>query len=122
MTTAQWTVPAMVLDVHDGDTIRVRADLGWRIQLDTLVRLDGIDAPELKLPAGTVARDYLAAVIPVGSVVTVVSKQLLGQREKYGRVLADVLVDKGRGELLDVAKDMVSTGHAKPWSGKGEKP
>jgi endonuclease YncB( thermonuclease family) len=119
-----WTVPATVTGVHDGDTIRVTADLGWHVKIDTLVRIDGIDAPELETPAGKVARDFLATLLPAGTPVTVVSKQLLGSREKYGRVLADVtFLPHGPGiHALSVAGEMVATGHAVVWAGRGPKP
>lgn len=121
--TGVWTVPGMVLDVHDGDTIRVRVDLGWRVQLDTLVRIDGINAPELSTAAGKQSRDHLATLLPVGVSVTLVSKVMLGSREKYGRVLADVLVGPpGTRSQVSVAVEMVETGHAKVWDGRGAKP
>lgn len=115
-------MPALVLDVIDGDTVRVRAQLGWHVELMTLVRIDGIDAPSAKTPAGSVARDYLAGLLPVGTQVTLVSRKLLGSLEKYGRVLGDLLVDRGADAPLDVAAEMVASEHAKPWKGRGPKP
>ena len=41
-------IPATVLRIIDGDTIVVRARIWLGQDLDTLVRLDGVDAPELK--------------------------------------------------------------------------
>lgn len=118
-----WTVPATVLEVVDGDTIRVRLDLGWHIQYDTLVRIDGINAPELHTTAGKAARKYLADVLFPGAPVTVCSKLLLGSREKYGRVLADVdFTPAGAAAPVSVAADMLATGHARPWDGKGARP
>lgn len=113
-----WTVPAVVLAVHDGDTVRVRADLGWHVQLDTLVRVDGIDAPELTSPAGKSARLELLKLLPVGSSCTVASKRLLGASEKYGRALADVSSADG----VSAAEHMLAVGAAKPWDGKGARP
>lgn len=54
---------AEVIDVHDGDTCHVRVDLGFGIQFDTRIRIDGIDTPEMtgkQKPAGIIARDALA--------------------------------------------------------------
>lgn len=40
-------IPAMVVKVVDGDTLNVRARIWINQELDTAVRLLGIDAPEL---------------------------------------------------------------------------
>lgn len=120
-----WEVPAVVLDIHDGDTIRVRADLGWHVQLDTLVRIDGINAAELSTPAGSKARDYLLSILPVDSQVTLTSRRLLGSTEKYGRVLASVTFTPpvvARNVEGDVATAMLAAGMAAPWDGTGKKP
>lgn len=70
----------LVVDAHDGDTLRL--DTGQR------VRLWGIDAPELKQPYGVASRDYLRVV--VGQVVTL---EPHGE-DKYGRLLAVVRLGK----------------------------
>ena len=41
-------IPATVLRIIDGDTIVVRARIWLGQDLDTLVRLDGVDPPEVK--------------------------------------------------------------------------
>ena len=41
-------IPATVLHIIDGDTIVVRARIWLGQDLDTLVRLDGVDPPEVK--------------------------------------------------------------------------
>ena len=40
-------VPAEIVRVVDGDTVRVRAKVWLDLHLDVLVRIRGIDAPEL---------------------------------------------------------------------------
>lgn len=37
-----WTVGATVLKVVDGQTLSLRLDLGWRIRMDTEIRLIGV--------------------------------------------------------------------------------
>lgn len=118
MTTSAWTVPATVTDVHDGDTVRVTADLGWWVQIVTLVRVVGINAPELSTPAGKAARTFALTLVKPGDRVTLVSKKLLGSTEKYGRVLADLTLADG----TDFAAAMIAAGHALPWDGAGAKP
>ena len=120
-----WTVPAVVLEVHDGDSVRVRADLGWRVEIETMVRIDGINAAELSTPAGKAAQAYLAGILPVGSPVTIVSKKLLGSFEKYGRVLGAVTFQppvRTPAVAGDVATAMLAAGQAAPWDGSGVKP
>ncbi|MGI9106709.1 MAG: thermonuclease family protein [Pyrinomonadaceae bacterium] len=91
-----WATTAEVLDVYDGDTFRARLDLGWKISLVTMVRVRGINAPELNEEGGAAARDYLAEMLPVGSVVHIESKRL----DKYGRSEASVTLPT-RGNLAD---------------------
>lgn len=76
------TLPAsaqLVVDVHDGDTLRLQS--GQR------VRLWGIDAPELKQAYGVASRDHLARLVS-GKVVRL---EPHGE-DRYGRLLAVVWV------------------------------
>jgi endonuclease YncB( thermonuclease family) len=97
-------VPAEVLRVVDGDTIEVRAHIWLGQEVTTLVRLGGIDAPELK---GKCERERAAARRAKARI-----EQKLGGRdvvlhdirfEKYaGRVMSRVETDSGEdlGALL----------------------
>lgn len=101
---------ALVLDVHDGDTITVDVDLGFRIHHQMELRFLGINAPELKTPEGVAARDYLLTKVKPGDtvrIVTVATPSKDDKREKYGRYLATIYVGD-----LDVNEDMVKSGHA----------
>ena len=118
MTNVQWTVPAVVLDVHDGDTMRVRADLGWHVQIESLVRIDGLNADELSTAKGKEAHAFALTLVKPGDSVTLVSKKLLGSLEKYGRVLADIVLADGR----DFAQLMIAAGEAVAWDGTGARP
>jgi len=88
-----WTVPGRVTRVIDGDTLVADLDLGWGVwRVGTHIRLAGINCPEMSVPAGQDARQYVIDRLhPWGPAVeaagiTVVSHSL----DKYGRVLADV--------------------------------
>ena len=100
---------ATVVSVYDGDSATFDADLGFYVHLARLtVRLAGINAPELvkdTLP-GIEARDFLRALIPVGSVVTLTTYK--DRTEKYGRYLGVIVNAEG----IDVNDLMVSSGHA----------
>lgn len=106
-----WEVPAQLVSIHDGDTITVVLDLGWRISYTSSIRLYGINAPELSTPDGVAARDYVRTLIAPGDQLTVVSHRLLGATEKYGRVLASVSIPGGR----DLSTLMIDSGHAVPY-------
>jgi len=83
---------AKVVSVHDGDTITVRT-------LETIkIRLDGIDAPELKQPFGQASRQALSGLV-FGQSVTVKPKS----KDRYGRTIARIEVD-GRDVSLIQAK------------------
>lgn len=90
---------AQVTAVHDGDTITVkRADPVETIK----IRLDGIDAPELKQPYGQTSRVLLSNLI-YGKSVEIVPKN----KDRYGRTIAQVKSD-GR----DVNNEMIKAGAA----------
>lgn len=77
---------ATVVSVGDGDTIRVRE--GGRL---LTIRLACIDAPEMgQRPSGTIAREALERLAPVGSEVVL----QIQTTDRYGRSVAEVF----RGE------------------------
>jgi endonuclease YncB( thermonuclease family) len=105
-----WTVPATVLEVHDGDTLKVNADLGWHITLiNQPVRLAGVDAPELATDAGKAAAAFTAALAPPGTMVTLVSHSL----DKYGRVLGTITLPDGQ----DLSAALIAAGHGVDYHG-----
>ncbi|HYD31998.1 MAG TPA: thermonuclease family protein, partial [Azospirillaceae bacterium] len=103
--TAATTPPLTVVEVADGDTLRLD-DGRW-------VRLAGIEAPRLGVrgekpwPLAEAARDALAGLVEGRSV------KLRGAREdRYGRVLAQVTRDDGlwiAGEMLRLGLARVHT-------------
>lgn len=108
-------VPARVVDVIDGDSLRVRALIWVGQELETVVRLAGIDAPELRgrcageRQAAARARDRLERLLGDGNI------RLREVRlDKYGgRVLAQV--ETPRGE--DVARRMLEEGLVRRYDG-----
>jgi endonuclease YncB( thermonuclease family) len=71
--------PALVISVHDGDTIRVRRNNSAVER----IRLANIDAPELKQPEGLAARS-LTEQLTLGRTVQVRAKG----HDRYGRTIA----------------------------------
>lgn len=87
---------ATVVAVYDGDTVTV-------LTTETIkIRLDGIDAPELKQPHGQASKQALSALV-FGKVITVKPKS----KDRYGRTVARLEADG-----IDVNLQMVATGHA----------
>lgn len=105
---------ARVVSIYDGDTITVAARLkGRSAPFLFKVRLQGIDAPEIRggsaeeKQSALVARDFLREralnkPVTLGNVET----------EKYGRLLASV---KLRGK--DLSQLMLERGYAQPYDG-----
>jgi micrococcal nuclease len=79
---------ATVARVIDGDTAEVVVDLGFRVSVRAVLRLHGIDAPEVRgptRPEGLRSAAHLRGMIE-GREVTIDSKNL----DKYGRTVAVV--------------------------------
>jgi endonuclease YncB( thermonuclease family) len=142
---------AQVIDVHDGDTVKVMVpllrvnkgrkpgtlprNLGFHVYVELVPWLDakpyatlhapmrflGLNAPELATPAGKTARDYLLTLISVGDVITIRSSVAAHE------VDPDKFGDRWdavlvRKDGLNVNDAMVASGHALPWDGQGVKP
>ena len=126
--TIQWkdTVPftfpitsGLVIKVYDGDTITIAAKLPYDASplYRLSVRLNGIDTPEIKgknddeKEAAKNARDALANLI--------YGKQIRLENiksEKYGRILADVYLDK-----LHINKWLITERYAVSYDGGTKK-
>lgn len=105
---------AVVLAVIDGDTFRAQIPVWEGLTVTTLVRLEGIDTPELRgrcqeeKNKALQAKEALTQFLQ-GKSVTLHSVQ----PDKYaGRVIADVRVD-----FESISTQMVSRGFARKYSG-----
>lgn len=103
-----------MLEVIDGDSLRVRAHIWLGMTVETIVRLNGLDTPELRgkceseKAKAAAARAYLRRL-------TLAQKITLSDitADKYGgRVNAVVKVG-----TVDVTSRMISEGHARPYQG-----
>jgi endonuclease YncB( thermonuclease family) len=115
--TRQWSYPACtVIDVHDGDTVKIDIDHGMGIwSRGVLLRLIGIAARELKDPGGVEARDHLRLFLPVGSVVAVTS---FGWDKFGGRIVGTIHLPSGESAQARMIADL----YAVAWDGKGRQP
>jgi endonuclease YncB( thermonuclease family) len=109
-------VPGEVTEVLDGDTVAVRVHVWLGEDIDTHVRVAGIDAPEIhgkceaERQRAQDAKRELAKLVSGGKV------KLYGVRlEKYaGRVMARIEAPSG----ADVGQHMLDEGLARPYQGK----
>lgn len=113
--TTTWTVPARIVRVVDGDTIRCDLDLGWGVWLENEpVRLARINAPEMSTPEGKDAAAFLTGLLaPVtggNPAATFTSRGF----DRYRRALGELIVTS-LGNLSDL---MLSTDHAVPYQEK----
>jgi micrococcal nuclease len=107
---------ATAMSVIDGDTVRLDIDLGFGITSRQVVRLMGINAPELHgqpdPEPGRAAKAFLEGVLYVGAKVRV--NTFKDKREKYGRLLAAIWIGE---DVTSVNQRMLDAGHAKSYSG-----
>lgn len=107
--------PAVVMYVHDGDSVTMRMDLGFDVSIVYSCRLYGCNAAELATDAGKAARDNLTALLPPGTAVTVVSHGL----DKYaGRFDGSITLPDGR----NLTALLIAEQWAAPWTGAGKAP
>lgn len=107
--------PGLVVRVTDGDSAAISVDLGWYTWRLSSIRLFGINAIELRDPGGAEARAHLAALLPAGQKVTVISH---GPDKYGGRTGAQIILPDGR----DVSTVMIADGYAVAWTGSGPRP
>ena len=103
-----------VTRVVDGDTIDVNIDLGFNIWHKARVRMAGIDTPESRTRnkkekvLGLAAKARLKELLKSQKVSIQCSKE----KGKFGRVLADVIVNDKSINL-----QLIDEGHAREYSG-----
>ena len=108
-------IPAHVERVIDGDTIAVRAKVWIGEEINVLVRIDRIDAPEMEkgCPASrAIAEDAKALVAETIEGRDVTLHHIRGDKY-FGRVIADIEVP-GAGDL---AATLLASGLARPYAG-----
>ena len=98
---------ASVISVYDADTLTCMVSMGMETYRREVIRLAGIDAPEMNTPKGPTSRDRLRALVTDKTIVLEVKG-----REKYGRLMAVVWIGS-----TNVNELLVSEGLAKPYSG-----
>jgi len=81
-----YTYRAFVVRVLDGDTIEVVVDLGFGVRSTQVLRLRGIDCPELVSREGKEAKAFVEKLLPPSSQILIKTTK----SDKYDRYLVDV--------------------------------
>jgi len=109
-------VPARVLRVIDGDTIVVRARIWLGQDIDTQVRLDGVDAPEMngkcehERRLAKQARDFVASLTAGGVVVL--------SRIHYGKYAGRVVARVHSQDDRDISGALIEAGLGRLYNGR----
>jgi len=101
--------------VVDGDTLAVRVTIWLQQDLEVLVRVRGIDAPEIRGGCDSEKRRAAEATAALQRLVTdgsVTLTEIEGDKY-YGRVVADVITAHG----ADVGHALVAGGFARAYDG-----
>ena len=109
-------IPGHVIHVVDGDTIRVRARIWLGQEVETNVRLAGVDTAEVhahcdyERQMASRATDFVTRILGDGEGVTLMDVTY----DKYGRrVVARLLTPTGQ----DISTLLLKTGLAHPYDG-----
>lgn len=117
--------PAAILEVHDGDTVRVLLDRGGDDWWRTWLRLLGGNARELHMTGGPAARDHLATLLAPWTPTRITELWLTpvtvtsASWDKYGGRIDGYLRDPAG---TDISTQMIRDGYMAPWDGRGPAP
>jgi len=77
---------ATILKVIDGDTVKLKIDLGFKMYWICNCRLAEINAPEIDSEQGKQSKKYLSDILPIDTEIQIESIRL----DKYGRPLVKI--------------------------------
>jgi len=116
---APFVYNGQVVDVHDGDSLRVYVDRGMRDYSMWSIRLLGGNARELSAPGGPEARDELKRRLVPGTAVVLATVK----PDKYSeRKDASVFYATSDGVVHDLVAELIADGWMAPYSGNGPMP
>lgn len=91
-----------VVKIYDGDTITVILDLGMKMYVEKVIRLYGIDTPEIRgeeREDGLISRAWL--VEKIEGATNVYIRTFKDKSGKYGRLIGSVYIDDESRSLND---------------------
>jgi hypothetical protein len=103
-----FTYAGYVERVIDGDTLKVRLDLGFGMFSRHDLRLRGIDCPEMAAKAGQEAKVFAQSYIKEAQRIIARSSR----SDKYDRYLADVFLPAEDGKDIYLNNLLLASGHA----------
>jgi micrococcal nuclease len=103
-----YSYKAEVVRIVDGDTVRLRVDVGFFLTFEQNFRLRGINAPEINTPAGVEAKKALTDILSSRGGYWAIQTFKI---DKYGRWLVDIWWEPGT-----VNQMMVDRGFAVPYN------
>jgi micrococcal nuclease len=91
----QFVRTAHVVRIVDGDTLELRVDLGFRVEARLLIRVLGLNAPELPTAAGLQAKVRATNLLttPVDGVLPTITIRSYKDRQSFERWLATVWIN-----------------------------
>jgi len=104
---------ASLMKIHDGDTVTLDVDLGFGIHSFHVMRLSGVNAPELSTFAGKTAHVWVEGWFRANPGPYVLRTSKSRETEKYGRYLG-VLSSTATGRNIN--DDIVAAGQAVPYN------
>lgn len=109
MNSEKYVYKAKCLRVIDGDTIVAEVDLGFNIYTKVNIRLEGIDAPEVRTrdleekKKGIASKEYLEDIFSLNKSFLLESKKV----DKYGRCLGTIYIGD-----VNINEEMIEEGLA----------
>jgi micrococcal nuclease len=109
MSSSNYKYKAKCIRVIDGDTIIAEVDLGFNIYTKVSVRLEGIDAPEVRTrdleekKRGLASKEYLEDIFSLDKSFILDSKKI----DKYGRCLGTIYLGD-----TNINEEMIEEGFA----------
>lgn len=103
-------IPADVVRVIDGDTVKVRAHIWVNQSVEVSVRLAGVDTPEISRPNCRAER--VKADAAKEDVISLIGEELLLTNVKLGKYAGRVVANIATMDGLDLGEHLLETGQA----------
>jgi micrococcal nuclease len=95
---ALYTYKAFVIDVIDGDTIHVDADIGFNMRTSQKLRLRGIDSEPLNTKSGLAAKEFVISEFKDLDFIVIKTYHT----DIYSRYLADIFYKKAEADISSI--------------------
>ena len=116
---APYEYNASLVRVVDGNTLVLKIDLGFKVEMEQTVRLYGIDTPEVigeTRGAGLAAKSAVVSMLTLESVGRLlVCTHKPAKRDKCGCYVAEIMFINASGKTLSLNKQLVTRRFATPY-------